>query len=94
MKRTTFTLALLCLTVIGFSQKTLNALRVTEKGKIDGQLNEAFWEKAEIATDFTNWQPEAGTKPEFKTEVKIAYDDDALYMGAIRVFTLCYWSPV
>jgi len=83
MKCTTFTLALLCLSIFGFSQKSLNALRIDEKTKIDGQLTEAFWEKAEIATDFINWQPEAGTKPDFTTEVKIVYDDDALYMGAI-----------
>jgi len=68
---------------MGSSQRSLDALRIEEKVKVDGKLSEAFWEKAAIATDFTNWQPEAGTKPKFTTKVKIAYDDDALYMGAI-----------
>ncbi len=83
MKKHILTLACLCLGFIGLSQKSLQALRINQDIKIDGHLNEAVWSKAEIASDFTNWQPEAGTKPTFKTEVKIIYDDDAIYMGAI-----------
>lgn len=53
--------------------------------KIDGELNEADWENVPIAKDFIMVEPDNG-KPEpneRKTEVKVLYDDDAIYIGAI-----------
>jgi len=63
-------------------KKELNALRITEKITIDGYLNEAAWENAPIAGDFVEGNPNPGETPNQKTEVKVLYDDEAIYIGA------------
>ena len=64
------------------AQKNLVASRTTNKITIDGHLDEAEWKDASVATEFTNWQPQAGTTPSQPTEVKVIYDDEAIYIGA------------
>jgi|GEM_PF-5915788 len=64
------------------AQRHLNATRITEDIKIDGKLNKAVWATAEIANDFTNFQPTPGIKPTHKTDVRLLYDDKAVYVGA------------
>ncbi len=64
-------------------QKTLQALRVTEVPKIDGLLDEAVWQKAEIATRFIQNRPTPGPLEKHPTEVRILYDDEAIYVGAL-----------
>lgn len=64
------------------AQKSLVANRINTKITIDGHLDEKEWEDADIATGFTNWQPQAGTTPSQLTEVRVIYDDEALYIGA------------
>lgn len=77
-----------CFTIISTSsaqdKKTLNIVRTTKAPKIDGILNEAIWQNAEIATDFVQFQPEIGNLrvKSQRTEVKITYDDNAIYIGA------------
>ncbi|MEN8885850.1 MAG: DUF5916 domain-containing protein [Winogradskyella sp.] len=77
-----------CFTIISTSsaqdKKTLNIARTTKAPKIDGILNEAIWQNAEIATDFVQFQPEIGNLrvKNQRTEVKITYDDNAIYVGA------------
>ncbi len=65
-------------------KKTLNITRTEKAPKIDGILNEAIWTKAEIATDFVQFEPEIGNLRDRsqRTEVKITYDDNAIYIGA------------
>ena len=48
-------------------------------------MDEAIWETAPIATDFTMFQPDNGTPiPEGrKTIVKVLYDNDAIYIAAL-----------
>ncbi|HWR94437.1 MAG TPA: DUF5916 domain-containing protein [Flavobacterium sp.] len=63
----------------------MNALKTDEKITIDGKIEESVWEKAEIATDFISYSPDNG-KPADKvknTEVRIIYNNDALYIAAI-----------
>ena len=47
-------------------------------------LNDAAWQNANTATDFTQFRPEMGVAelPHQKTVVKIAYDDNAIYVAA------------
>ncbi|GAB3194262.1 hypothetical protein ABID22_000278 [Pontibacter aydingkolensis] len=66
-----------------YPQKQLNTLRITEPPKIDGTLDEAIWQSAEIATDFIQNRPTPGPMERHKTEVRILYDDEAIYVGAI-----------
>jgi hypothetical protein len=72
---------------LGYSQapkKTLHTQFCNEKINVDGKLTEAIWAKADIAKDFLMINPDNG-KPEPKerrTEVKVVYDNDAIYIGA------------
>lgn len=70
---------------ITFGQKkVLNAILTTEKITVDAKIDEKIWENAPIATDFVNYSPDNG-KPipyEKRTEVRIVYDNDAIYVLA------------
>ncbi len=62
--------------------KHTDAKRVNTPIKIDGILDEAAWESAKIATDFTQLEPVYGPPASQKTNVKMLYDDAALYISA------------
>lgn len=72
---------------LAFSQpdqkKELKALRIDHAPKIDGVLSEAFWQVAEAATDFIQYEPYNGGAPAFPARVLVVYDDNALYIGAV-----------
>ncbi len=63
--------------------KELQALRVTDAPKIDGVLDEPIWQQAQIATNFIQNRPTPGPAEVHPTEVRILYDDEAIYVGAI-----------
>ena len=81
----TLVIFVLILPFVTFSQKkVLNAIKTTDKITIDGKFNETIWESTPIAKDFVMYYPENG-KPEQnnkRTEVKIIYDNDAIYIAA------------
>ncbi len=56
-------------------------LREGETVVLDGRLDEPFWERAVPATDFIMQEPTVGGVPTERTEVRILYDRDNLYMG-------------
>jgi hypothetical protein len=68
----------------GQEKKTLEAKRTQTPPKIDGILNDEAWQNADIATGFIQFEPDIGnTRPfEERTEVKISFDDKAIYVGA------------
>lgn len=49
----------------------------------DGSVEEAFWGRIEPAADFIQQEPNEGAAATERTEVRIAYDDDYLYIGVI-----------
>lgn len=49
---------------------------------LDGRLDDVAWERAEPITDFVQVEPREGAEPSERTEVRIVYDEDALYIGA------------
>ena len=61
---------------------TLTAARLRGPITIDGKLTEAAWARARPATHFVQGEPEEGAAPAEPTEVRILYDDEALYVGA------------
>ncbi len=65
--------------------KTIAAIRIQNSPTIDGILDEGFWQMANTAKDFVMFKPGNGEKEpnEKKTVVKVAYDDDAIYFGAL-----------
>ncbi|HYC89374.1 MAG TPA: DUF5916 domain-containing protein [Thermoanaerobaculia bacterium] len=79
-------LGTLCLAVALASQaapaKSLQALRVHEPVSLDGRLDEAVWKSALAASAFTQDAPSFGTPAGAATDVRIAYDDQSLYIGA------------
>ena len=66
------------------SKKVYQATKTQEKPVIDGDLNDAIWLKTiEVADKFIQNQPDLGEKSAYRTEVKIVYDDEAIYIGAM-----------
>lgn len=66
---------------LGLGQnKTLKASRSLEKIIIDGNAFETDWQTAEIATNFIERNPTEGKPPKFKTEVKVLFDDNNIYV--------------
>lgn len=51
--------------------------------KIDGVLDEPVWEKCETASDFVEIEPGDNTAATVKTEVKMTYDENYLYVAFI-----------
>lgn len=49
--------------------------------EIDGKLDESSWELAPVLTDFTQYNPDEGSPATEKTEVKVLFSKDALYIG-------------
>ena len=65
------------------SAKTITAQRISEAPNIDGSLTEEMWNQLPILTDFVQYNPYNGNPASQKTEVRIGYDDQALYFGAV-----------
>ncbi|HXV86344.1 MAG TPA: DUF5916 domain-containing protein [Gemmatimonadales bacterium] len=63
----------------------LRAVPLQERIQLDGRLDENVWGTAPPATDFRQTQPNDGEPATQRTEVRFAYDDEALYVGA-RMF--------
>src|SRR3954454_15787999 len=49
---------------------------------VDGTLDDAAWRTAPVISDFVQKVPIEGESPSVATEVRLVYDDDALYVGA------------
>jgi len=62
-------------------QKFVQAIRVPGVIKLDGILNEEVWQTKGYS-DFVQKEPNDGAQPTEKTEVWIAYSDDAIYVAA------------
>ena len=60
-------------------------MRRTRPIHLDGVLDEQDWARAGVATSFTQRFPDPGKPATYQTEVRILYDDDAIYVGA-RMF--------
>jgi len=58
------------------------AVRLTGAIDIDGNLSEPAWQSAVPITQFRQYQPNEGAPASLPTEVRLLYDDEALYIGA------------
>ena len=84
-------LVLLCLFFLpghGVAQDDLvGAYRIRadagESVQLDGLLTEQVWSRAATLGGFTQREPEEGVAATEQTEVRIAYDDAALYIGVV-----------
>jgi Domain of unknown function (DUF5916) len=67
------------------SAPTATAVRLTSGVTVDGKLDEEIWRTAPAITEFRQSQPDEGKPGTQRTEVRFAYDDEAVYIGA-RMF--------
>src|ERR1700730_9026867 len=85
MRKKDFLLMLVLLVAVLHSVaqiKTLQAIEVKLSPKLDGNLDDAAWKDAPVATDFITNTPTFGNLSIVKTDVKIVYDNTAIYVGA------------
>ncbi|HUF66199.1 MAG TPA: DUF5916 domain-containing protein [Gemmatimonadaceae bacterium] len=64
---------------------TLTASRAPSSIRIDGRLDDEAWSAARPMTGFIQMDPDEGQPATEDTEVRVLYDDQALYIG-VRMF--------
>jgi hypothetical protein len=64
-------------------RRQLAALRITTPPKLDGVLDDAVWREAAVTGQFTQQRPKPGVPETHPTEVRVLYDDAAIYVGAV-----------
>ncbi|HEX6036992.1 DUF5916 domain-containing protein, partial [Longimicrobium sp.] len=70
------------------SARVLGAHRVAageQAPVVDGRLDDAVWAAAPVATDFVQQRPNVGEPASQRTEVRVVYDGDAVYV-AVRAW--------
>src|SRR5688572_1438812 len=83
MLRTLLFFALCCCLIPAFGQvKTMQAIKAVNIPKIDGKLDDEAWKIAPVATDFIQNFPTYGAAATVRTEVRILYDNNAVYIAA------------
>ena len=67
------------------TRKKITAVKLEKAPKIDGNLDDDAWKNIPIAKDFIEFRPNNGKAEDadFKSEVKIAYDDTGIYVSAM-----------
>jgi hypothetical protein len=63
----------------------LRAHKIAASIQVDGRLDEPLWQQAEAASDFRQIQPLEGEPATERSEVRVLYDDDNLFVGV-----MCY----
>lgn len=64
-------------------RKSASAVRTQIAPHINGDLNDDAWQKAPVISDFRQLKPVYNASPIYLTEVRIVYDDYAIYIGAL-----------
>lgn len=64
------------------SKKQLVAVRTNIPIEIDGILDEEVWFTVPVATDFKTYSPTMGLPSTQRSEVRVVYNDQAVYIGA------------
>ncbi|MEX2117483.1 MAG: DUF5916 domain-containing protein [Bacteroidota bacterium] len=77
-----FSLSTVSVLLAGAGDKKATAVRIAIAPRIDGILNEAEWQLASPSNGFTQYLPLEGQPGTQQTEIRILYDEDALYIGA------------
>ena len=89
MKKLSLFLLAIATTAVAFAQekrKAIHVKKIDQPIAIDGQLDESIWETAEVGGDFWEFFPTDSIKSDDKTEVRVLYDDQSLYLG-IKSYT-------
>ena len=67
----------------GSAAPRASAARAAGTIRVDGVLDEAAWRSAKPLSQFTQLDPSEGKPATEQSDIRILYDDDALYIGAI-----------
>jgi len=82
MKQRWCALLILFLTNLCYAETSVKAVRLTQAITLDGKLSEPFWKDENAVMEFIQRDPVEGAKPSEKTVVDVAFDDEAIYIGA------------
>ena len=66
------------------ARPSFRATRTSSAIVIDGTLDDAAWASAPVLTDFVQQLPSTGAPARFRTEVRVLYDAENLYMSAVN----------
>ncbi len=79
-----FVLFCIPIQVAAQNAREIHAYRLQPEDQIqlDGRLDEEFWEKVEVADGFLQQEPLEGRPATERTEVRIAIDEENMYIGA------------
>jgi hypothetical protein len=64
---------------------SITAVRATTAPTIDGVLDDKAWHGARVVSSFVQRSPSEGTAPRQRTELRLLYDDSAIYV-ALRMW--------
>ena len=64
------------------NRRNLEAARTGQAPKMDGLLDDACWQSTPVAADFVTFAPAFGQPATERTEVRVLYTDEAIYVGA------------
>ena len=65
------------------SKKTNTARRISAPPRIDGKIDDQCWKDLPLFDNFIQWGPYNGVPPSEKTEVRVGYDDTAIYIAGL-----------
>ena len=68
---------------IDFNPPVYFCKKTNEKLELDGNINKPFWDKAEFTEYFVDIEGDKREKPRFNTKVKMLWDDENIYFGAL-----------
>ena len=68
--------------VFADEKKSYTTQHTNHAPRIDGKLDDECWKEISPATDFITHDPQFGKQPTYKTEVRVLYDNNAIYIGA------------
>jgi len=66
---------------LGEELKAVEARRIDAPIRVDGRLDEPAWARAQVIDDFVQQDPDEGEPVTERTEVRVLYDADRLYVG-------------
>jgi hypothetical protein len=67
--------------LVASTKPHLTAVRVDHPPVVNGKLDEAIWQRAKPGKTFTQKVPDTGKAPSHSTQVRIVYDNEAIYVG-------------
>ncbi len=65
------------------SAKFMRATRTASGPVLDGVLDDEAWDAAEVISDFVQREPQERGTPSERTEARVLYDDEHLYIGFV-----------